>query len=341
MRNYSITASLFLFFAFLFDLITSLNLKNGPEWLTPNNCDENDNFDINLIIPSNGIDIPRSKNNKWEKYGLGDSAFLFDYLDAVLQSPVSKKFEETYQYATKIKGNMKDPYTLDNIKRYYGRDFEAVFPNFKSSEWEGFISLPQVVEIIRTWKWYSLSSRNFIKESFDDFDFNGDGRLDKREFILFSIIHNKNLENTKECSNCYDDIFETFIYPMFTFLDCDKDRWISSEDIWNGLKKLKRNSPAYSLYNCHLVLKQIEKYPRTISINDFILLNSENIKSGKIDRKQFRTGILLGYWQRQVDTNKIYFKDSELDAINKKEKRWGENGFKDYHCEDFLSMVDF
>jgi len=89
---------------------------------------------------------------------------------------------------------------------------------------------------------------------------------------------------------------------------------------------LKRgsNSNFYSLYTC-----QYYKNLRTFTVNDFIL-KSQKSHLGQINLKEFRLGILLGYWNRQIDISQIYFSDE----INQKFKRWTDDGL-DIKCEEY------
>ena len=55
---------------------------------------------------------------------------------------------------------------------------------------------------------------------------------------------------------------------------------------------------------------------------------------GLLNRDEFRKGILLGYWNRQVQRIKINTDDSK----NDKTKRW-VNGNIDIECVKILKMV--
>ena len=96
--------------------------------------------------------------------------------------------------------------------------------------------------------------------------------------------------------------------------------------MWEAFRHLKRgsNSNFYSLYSC-----QYYKNIRTFSVNDFIL-KSQKSHMGQINFKEFRLGILLGYWNRQISNSQIFFSDE----MNQKFERWTDNGF-DIKCEEY------
>jgi len=164
----------------------------------------------------------------------------------------------------------------------------------------------------------------------DRYDFDGDGRLNPREFIIMSIIHNKNVLGTT-CKHCYNDIITKKIDPIFRFLDCNNDGKINSEDMWanfEGLKRAPANSGKYNIYGCTIKGK---KY-RTGSMNDFIIKNMKSF-DGYLTKEEFRAAVLLGYWDRQTDIEKIYPDDTRTF----KQLRWGTDGGTDVVCQRILT----
>jgi len=279
--------------------------------------------------------IPQAKENPWKNYGRGEAAYFFDHLNFLLQTKLVEKFKKIYEKCSKIPYVVKfDPYSLEILRQelVQGRDFsQGLAPyikNFNKDAYEKGLSVGQVADCIHQNKWNFEVVVGFAKKSFDKFDFNGDGRLDMWEFILMSIMHNKPIYGRKDCvvDACYDDIFDEIIDPMFHFFDCDRSGSISAEEIWKGLKLLKKPDAKFSLFNCKLKL-DMEKDYRTISVNDFILLNSEKIE-GFVDIDEFRAGILLGYWNRQVAPWEI---DSGFKYV-KTADRWDNDGAEDKMC---------
>jgi Ca2+-binding EF-hand superfamily protein len=286
--------------------------------------------------------LPQPKENHWKNYAKGDAAYLFDHLDEVLQKIISTNFETLYKGALenqeKKKSSQDDLYSYKNLihgffqGKYDGATEEnknrlnEIFQDFSRDKWDHFITLLTIKEIINEWRWESSMT---LKKVFDEYDFNGDGRLDRKEFILFSIIYNKSNfgKKTSDLKYSYENVISDFIDPMFMFFDCDKNKEVTAEEMWKGLKKLKRkNNNAYSLFSCKLML-DMEKEYRTISVNDFILLNSKN-KNGVVDIEEFRTGILLGFWNRQVKSDKIV----NNDEFTNKGERWTTDGKDDKFC---------
>ena len=122
-----------------------------------------------------------------------------------------------------------------------------------------------------------------------------------------------------------EKIIDDYLDPMFSFIDCDGDGVITAENIWQSLRLLKRPDTKYNIYDCVIDSNQI----RTTSVNDFIL-KSERTMLGKINRDEWRMGILQGYWIRQVDKSGVFVDD----AKNMKNIRWDDNGKKDSKCEE-------
>ena len=78
----------------------------------------------------------------------------------------------------------------------------------------------------------------------------------------------------------------------------------------------------------------LNKDYRTTSTNDFVLKNSRK-KDGFLDIEEFRTGVLLGYWDRQTDSRTIYMDDTK----NMKSLRWAAGGAQDIVCRDVLILI--
>jgi hypothetical protein len=284
-----------------------------------------------------GGNVPKPHQNKWAKIGKREAAYFLDHLEFLFKEKLVKKFQYLYDEARKMKANgVDDPYTEETliIQLAQGRNHKKglgdFIKNFNQQAYEKAITLPQISEVIMLWKYYKETNPDFVKKTFDFYDFNGDGRLDMYEFILFTILHNKPIFGKQECKKdfCYDDILRELIDPMFSFFDCSKSNSVTAEEIWNGLKKLKRDANLdYSLFNCKIKL-DFEKDYRTVSVSDFILQNRKN-KDGQLDLDEFRLGILLGFWNRQVSSTSI----SDKDEFNSKADRWANNGKTDKFCE--------
>jgi hypothetical protein len=155
---------------------------------------------------------------------------------------------------------------------------------------------------------------------------NFDGRLNYRELILGSIYHNQQLVGLPEplCNFCYFEIGK-IIDAIFLYLDCDNDGFLSAEEMWTNLPKMNRKTEQWNLFSFG-----VDDNIRTASINDFILKNSKS-KDGFISRREFRVGILLGFWDRQTETTKIVDDDSR----NMKTLRWRENHMIDVSLYNF------
>lgn len=240
----------------------------------------------------------------------------------------------------------KDPYYLAKIATQNGtatedlkadeyyRMIKAKVPSFNSTIYEASITIPQIVEIFKTNKW-SLAQENYVFEAknlVDKYDFNGDGRLSFREFILAMIFKTEDLVRSKICSKCLETVNEEVIDPIFTFMDCEKRNMVNAEEMWKSLKYLiRRNENTYNIFTCKI---SNELY-RTSSINDFVLKAHKSLL-GYLTRNEFRTGLFLAFWDRYVgDVDLLEEKETK-----RKEERWGNKGENDNICGNIHKHID-
>lgn len=276
--------------------------------------------------------IPKSKKNNYESInqGEGPSAYFFDFLDPLFQFEISYEFKRTFQSAKNLPYDPRDdPYSYDKIISYshtYNHfDLLQKITQHEKDIWDNSITVPQIRMIIDYWGWtINAYRRDEAKYFVDKYDYNGDGRLNSREFILGMIVENLNYIGGKySCRYCLEHIISNKIDIMFKYLNNNKSSFITAEQIWNGFQHLKRgsNSNFFSLYSC-----QKYRNVRTIAVNDFVLKAHDSF-NGKLSNRDFRLGILLGYWNRQTDDKGIYLEDE----LNGKSNRWTPAGV-DIHC---------
>lgn len=302
-----------------------------------------------------------------------DTFFIKKYNQTLLNM-ITAEFERIFSSAKnmpKTDNRYADPYTIEKLIFYFSngaagvepftdhrlkssktKDVKVIAPgtdekglmktlatfnkNLANKNYSDMISPIQVLQVLQAWQWGKPSESKDImdaKRLLDMYDFNGDGALDREELILFSILHNS--KYNYQCKDyCYQNIITQVIDSLFFYLDCDNDGYINAENIWDGLRNIYRQDKNYDMYSCVFPLDSNKLY-RTNAVNDFVLKNSQ-VANGFLNIEEFRKGILLGYWERQVKDNVIY-KNSE---INNKIKRWGEAGAQDLECEiiknDFL-----
>jgi len=112
------------------------------------------------------------------------------------------------------------------------------------------------------------------------------------------------------------------------------DGLVSAENIWAGLRNLKRKDiKLYNMYSCEMP-STLNKGYHTTACNDFVLKNYASL-NGILNLAEFRTGILLGYWDRHTDPNGVSTDDSKT----LKPTRWGNNGTDDSICKQVLSLI--
>jgi hypothetical protein len=279
------------------------------------------------------IYFPKSKINQYDLLKQGDdhSAYFFDFLDPIFQFEISYEFKSAFEMAKNFPYDAEDdPYSFENLINYSSTynhiDLLPKITQHGKEIWDNSITVPQIKMVIEYWGWTVNShSRDEAKYFVDKYDFNGDGRLNPREFTLGMIVENLNYVGGKfGCKNCLENVVSNKIDIMFKYLNNNKSSFVTAEQIWNGFKHLKRgsNSNFFSLYSC-----QKYKNVRTIAVNDFVLKAHDSF-NGKLTNRDFRLGILLGYWNRQTDEKRIYFENE----LNGKSNRWTETGI-DIHCD--------
>jgi Ca2+-binding EF-hand superfamily protein len=333
-------------------------------------CSDNDEINfkkpggdkIGLGPDYNVFNGPTPKKNMYmkETQKLDQIMYFFDYLDDVFQADITKEFSQLLQAAKTVPEEdpkvFDDPYTPKKLLYYFSGGLEGKNPSsnidiyhlkiepeqikkykhdFNVEEWKESFSAAKISNIIKSFGWGNIPNiSQYFKRLIDKFDFRGTGRLNAKEFLFYAIW--ENYKSYSQCKQfCFKKIIEEKIDPLFSFFDCNSDGYINSENIWNGLKYLKRsdaNKDKYDLYKCELP-KTYNKYFRTNAINDFILKNF-NVAEGYLTREEFRKGILLGFWERQVNRLSVAFDDS----INRKGDRWDTSGIRDKDCDELLQM---
>ena len=289
-------------------------------------------------------ELNRGKEGKkgpfwWVKqWGYGQAAYLFDFLDPVLQLKAAVEFKLIYSAASKFPqadSEYLDPFDFksmisqDNSKlsKDMIKKLKLFTQNFDETVYNLSLNSVQIRKALQVFKWSSdISNPNYAAKFVTKYDMNFDGRLNYRELILGSIYHNQQLIGLPSplCDFCYFEIGKT-IDAIFLYLDCDNDGFLSAEEIWSNLPKMNRSTEQWNLFAFG-----IDDNIRTASINDFILKNSHG-REGFISRKEFRVGLLLGFWDRQTEFTKIVDDNSR----NMKNLRWKEDHMIDVALYNF------
>jgi len=288
---------------------------------------------------------PHIKYNKyyWIKaWGFDNSAYLFDFLDPVFQKQMVTEFKLVYD--TIMKFPLVDPSktqeeseSLKKATEYYTFYDPYEIGTMKPKKVEKIdlaihkvsVSTVQINQALENWKWATDVGVLFMGQKIvDAYDFNDDGRLSPREFIIAALRNNDRKFGTEEeCQYCFKDIIAQ-IDAMFTFIDCDNNGLIGSEDLFDSLRHLKRPS---NHWNYFLLANQAKI--RSHVTNDFVLKNMEEL-TGSLTKEQFRRGLLYGFWDRQTDNYRIINDDSK----NLKHLRWKDNMI-DISAERYIKSV--
>ena len=299
-----------------------------------------------VIVPS----IPVSKPNKFDeiKMGQGHSTYFFDFLDPLLQDKIVKEFSRIWEEAKNIElpneKDYKDPYPLNAFLRVETNMTQDAILNiiternhkFNKTLWNNSIDGRHIYSIVKKWKWgiRKIAYDDTAKYLVNKYDYNGDGRIDVKEFLIMMINQNRrslDLPKEKRCINCLETITDEFINPIYDYLNnrnCTS-KGLSSEQIWDGIKNLNRGTNLYDMYSC--VLK--EGHLRTNSVNDFVIKSMKKT-SPYLTKEEFRSGIFIGYWTRQVTEDSIVLNDD----INLKKYRW--DGNLDRQCEKIKNSYE-
>ena len=285
------------------------------EKLSP--TEETEETKTNLI---GGLQFANEKaKDKWtpKLYGQGPSAYLFDFLDELLGKPIILKYQEIYNNAIKVPEKQGVHYSqnTEQFKQKIGND-QAKIEIFEQSISEGIIA-----NILTEWKWNTrdMTSKDIIEK----YDFDSDGRLNKREFLLAMIDLNyrKNNMNGGDCINCAKEIVNLYLDKIYDQFDPCKEGFTTAEIMWENLRYLNRlDNTHYNIYQCSI------RNLRTSSVNDLVLKSGKN---GKITKSQFVKGILLAYWNRNTSSKEII----DSNQLNDKVNRWGPDGLVDLGCE--------
>lgn len=284
----------------------------------------------------------RGRNPKffWVKqWGYGSAAYLFDYFDPIFRDLVANEMHKMFQtlktFPT-VDRVYKDPFdfkkmiTQDStsLNSKLMKQLKLFTENYDPQVYDLSANAVQIRKAMLTWKWnVDRTLRNFPSLFVKRFDMNSDGRLNPREVVLGSIIHNRGVIGTQLCEYCYNN--STMIMDsIFLYLDCNDDGWLSAEEFWHNLQNVNRDSEEYNLYSFG-----VSESIRTAAVNDFIIKNSKT-RDGYVTKEEFRQGLLLGFWDRQTEKTEILLDDSRT----MKTLRWTDDDTVDIKLYEYYKQ---
>jgi len=278
--------------------------------------------------------LKSSKADLWwvKKWGYEYSAYFFDFLDPVLLSKFVEEATKMYKDALATDntkdGNYVDPFDYKNFitsemeqaeKDKFLKDFKLINANYVKEIFDISINAVQLHKVMKDWKWIKNASGDYSRDLIDNYDADGDGRLNVREFILASIDSNRSNFGKSGVKNLFNELV-AMLNAIFTFIDCNEDGFLSAEEVWKNLKNLKRPNPDdYNIFGANESI-------RITSVNDFFKKTHES-KNGLLNKEEFTAGILLGLWNRQVEKTKILSDDSRSLAKLRWENRKKDKAF--------------
>lgn len=293
--------------------------------------------------------LPKKKPNVfYNKPGFEDSAYVWDYMDSLIQAKIVPIFQQLWQTGKGTPANEKirDPYNVREQVLYYytnGARSQFFYDPFKEQDMNKLgsslqllnehihfetmkqgVTIPQIENIFKSLGMsYNPSQIGWEKKKVDYYDFNGDGTLSTEEFLFMIIWENRTKLNDPKL---FKAITDTIIDPIFDYLDCDSDGYITAEGMWVGFKELLRPTNDCDMYQCKNQKSKL--HMRTGAVGDVVLKNAEE-NQGYLNKDEFRKAVILSYWDRQVNNNTIYTDDSN----NLKHLRWMNKTF-DINCAD-------
>lgn len=199
--------------------------------------------------------------------------------------------------------------------------------NYVKEIYDVSINSVQLHFAMKKWKWVvDTQVADYAMDFLMKYDWDGDWRLNMREIILGVIDHNQTVYGKPGVKN----VFEPLIFKlnaMFSFIDCNADGYVSAEEIWKNMKQLNRwetNANKFNIFGLNESL-------RVSAINDFVLKSHES-KNWLLSKPEFISGVLFGFWNRQVEPTKILSGD-ERSLMN---LRW-VNWIEDIHHKQVLA----
>lgn len=273
-------------------------------------------------------------DSSWlKKWGYGEAAYFFDFLDPVFQKDFVTAFKKLYKDASDVSNKdtekFQDPFDIKKLvanKKNNITDYRTVNKNYDQAIYDKAINSVQLNEVMKKWNWLiNPGEADYAVNFIARFDLDGDGRLNPRELALGAIIHNKDIISTTTCQNCFQEIAFK-LDAMFVYLDCNTDGYLSAEDMWYALPKLNRPESKWNIF----AIKNNDNV-RTSAINDFVIKNHAS-KEGSLSKEEYRGGITLGFWDRQTKETGIV----EDDSRNLKVLRWNKTGMTDTVAFNYL-----
>ena len=295
--------------------------------------------------------LPFESENPYSnaRFSSGPVAILGDFLDPLLLEEFIKEAKKILNEVKSIKldeGHSDEPYSTSTMFiRKTGKELKSSSnPNgITISEEEQIkainydldpkkaeekvktylngITLGQVSQACSKYNWScGIAKKTPLKSNFDKYDFDGNGRLDPLEFLLFHVSLNADKIAKGGCTgSCFNNMMKKFILPMFGYLDCDGNGKITAEQIWDGLKTLKRNTDKYNLYEyCDVTTGSFN----TNVMTAFTLNSKTVLPTAILSREDFSRGLLVLFTLRQADKKQLY----DDDTINGKKERWANKG---------------
>jgi len=152
-------------------------------------------------------------------------------------------------------------------------DLTALTKTIADSKWDR----AAVIDAVKVLQQYDIDGQQIDDRS----------GLDLEEFTYFLIFENIKSGTKSKCVNCLERT-KVVIDQFFKYLDCNKDGFLSAENIYNGMTNMKG----------------LPYTTTTTMVNDFVLNTMEH-KTALLDIFDFSYGLLVGMYERVIDDDAI------------------------------------
>lgn len=207
------------------------------------------------------------------RISVGYAAYFFDQVDFFLLNSFETEIKSSWKafHANSLAATKGDEAKMDG-----GIDMMALKKTITDSKWDKAETL-DFVKLIRE---YAIEDEEYGEDT---------TVINLQEFVYLNI--RENIQSDMDASAATNAFEKTKkeISGFFDYLDCNEDGFISAENLYMGMKNMKK--------------MQYEKTTTTM-VNAFIINTMEHSSAG-IDKIDMQFGMLVGMYERVITKNKM------------------------------------